>query len=131
MAKCKAVKYLAARDVGITLAMAGGSLIGMAMMAPCAEAESYTLTNATDWPMMLQMVGLLKYMIGGLGLLVVGLGTAAWSDLRSGINAKCKTCSEGIQREHAALWDTLDTCCPREAANARDKKLRASYRGAK
>ncbi|MFZ2950940.1 MAG: hypothetical protein WA003_15810 [Desulfuromonadaceae bacterium] len=118
-----------ARDYGLITALLGVAIIAMSVVTTHAHAEVYTLSNATDWPMLMQMISMLRWMVGGLMALVLGLGVAAWGDLRSGLNAKCKTCNEGIMREHDALWDAVETCCPREAANARDRKLRAAYRG--
>lgn len=82
----------------------------------------YTLTGASDWPM---LVGLFKLMAwafgGGIGV-IIALIVGLWADFRRQYSthcdnekSDCQGCHGGIMRELEAVWDTIETCCPRSA----------------
>lgn len=84
----------------------------------------YTLTGATDWPMLLTVAKLTAWIVGGLLGLNATLIAAMWWDFRQQFaghktceQAKCTRCREDISNEHKAIWETLDICCPREAGS--------------
>lgn len=94
-------------------------------MAP----QLYTLTGATDWPMFVGMVHFFAWVFSGvLGLIGVLVG-ALWVDMRKQFNAEktarkeqCVNCSDANLREHNAMWDALDECCPRVVQKHRPKR---------
>ena len=64
--------------------------------------RSYTITGATDWPMLVALVGM-------FGVVFTGLVGAMWIDLRGRLGDNT--------REHEKIWkamtDCQDDCCPR------------------
>lgn len=92
--------------------------------------DTYTLTGATDWPMLVATMKLAAWIIGGMLGLIAALLAAMWWDFRQqfanhqdGEAIRCrdarKACQDENKREHDALWDAIEVCCPREAAKTK------------
>jgi len=83
----------------------------------------YTLTGAQDWPMLVGMLKTMSWIFGALLATIMALIVAQWTDLRrqysthkSEEDDNCSGCHETINRELDAVWDTLESCCPRGSA---------------
>ena len=92
--------------------------------------NTYTLTGAADWPMLVATLKLAAWIIGGLLGLNAALLAAMWWDFRQQFSkhkddeaTNCRltrlACKDDHRREFGAIWEVLDLCCPREAAKAR------------
>ncbi len=94
----------------------------------------YTLTGATDWPMLVATLKLVAWIIGGLISLVCLLIGLLWTDMRkqfsshaTGEESRCREtrtlCRKNVLRELNAMWSVLDIFFPREAKKAREGTL--------
>lgn len=75
---------------------------------------SYTLTGAADWPMFMFLVGI----IGGLLLMLCGIVTFMWRDLKVHIKdissdqenwceRHRNSCRQEVKREFDAVWQVI------------------------
>ncbi|HBA73494.1 MAG TPA: hypothetical protein DCZ63_15265 [Geobacter sp.] len=95
----------------------------LAMLSKIIEKQ-YTITSATDWPM-------LVVLFGCFGTIIVALICFMWVDLgkrydgqktddkdaHEAIDKTINTLKEDHEKVHAALWNSMkscqDDCCPR------------------
>jgi hypothetical protein len=84
-----------------------------------ASPRPYTLTGASDWPILLVLGGILAIMIGLIGALI----RLMWSDLRTSMRDNRSEWREAVAEvkgeervEHDLLWaalrDCQGECCP-------------------
>ena len=82
--------------------------------------KQYTISGATDWPMLL-----------AVGALLMAAVAAMWADLRSKLTEHRGMAVEALQElktsnneEHNKIWaamrDCQDDCCPRRREHDRD-----------
>lgn len=90
----------------------------LAVLKQLAE-KPYTISGASDWPMLIT--------IGGLLMLVIA---AMWADLRSKLtdhralsSAELKEFKGVNEKEHDIIWEAMracqDDCCPRRREQSR------------
>ncbi len=91
---------------------------------------AYTLTGATDWPMLVATLKFLGGVVYGLLALIAALIAAMWFDFRKsfkehqdGEAERCAQCVAKRDDEFEAIWETFDICCPRHGnrPTVRDK----------
>lgn len=67
-----------------------------------AEKQQYSLTGASDWPMLVFLVGIILAMIGLM-----------WRDLGSRISRDISEVKTEQRNIWSAMKDCQDDCCPR------------------
>lgn len=74
-----------------------------------ASAKSYTITGASDWPI-----------LAVVGAIMIALIGAMWHDLRVSIQENKREAAADIDKLWAAQRDCQDDCCPRGATKLRE-----------
>lgn len=74
-----------------------------------ANKSSYTITGASDWPI-----------LAVVGAIIVALIGAMWSDLRGTIKENKAEAKSDINLLWAAQRDCQEDCCPRGSSKVRE-----------
>ena len=91
------------------------------------DLAHYTITGASDWPMLKEMLSGMRFLfillwgaIGGLITFIGILGGLAWRDLRKQLATQrtedqghFDECKKSCGVEFGYVWSALDLCCPR------------------
>ena len=97
-----------------------------------ASPRPYTLTGASDWPILLVVSGILALMIGLIGALI----RLMWADLRANMREDRGEWKDAVAEvkkdervEHDLLWSALrdcqGECCPPRIGHESSFKRRA------
>lgn len=95
--------------------------------------QTFTITNAQDWPMFLSMIKFTGFLFSGALASVLGLLIYIWKDLKDRItsrrqedNDRYTKCREGIwQHIEGPVWSAIESCCPRMSESEKAKLKRS------